>query len=222
MEIRYATMSKTGRRHNNEDAFKVIDMPESNRFVGIVCDGMGGHSFGETASETVCNTISDFWKKHISMPDCDSKVKLACKKASCAIDKKTFELHHAEMGTTMVMVSIENDVATIAHIGDSRCYVQRPGDGYSIRQKTISGLISDGRLCHAVSLPIVQKSLFPTSGSSPFRKETEYYSVLMACTRAWHPTSYKQGCWTTSHWKIYSMYLTFSVKNKVMTTIRQY
>lgn len=41
MEIRYATMSKTGRRHNNEDAFKVIDMPESNRFVGIVCDGMG-------------------------------------------------------------------------------------------------------------------------------------------------------------------------------------
>lgn len=128
MEIRYATISKTGRRSNNEDCFNVLEMPEHNCFMGIVCDGMGGHSFGETASETVCNTISDFWKKHISMPDCDSKVKLACKKASCAIDKKTFELHHAEMGTTMVMVSIENDVATIAHIGDSRCSVQRPGD----------------------------------------------------------------------------------------------
>lgn len=51
MEIRYTTISKTGRRHNNEDAFNVIDMPESNRFMGIVCDGMGGHSFGETASE---------------------------------------------------------------------------------------------------------------------------------------------------------------------------
>ena len=86
MEIRYATISKTGRRHNNEDAFKVISLPESNRFMGVVCDGMGGHSFGETASETVCNTISDFWKKHIDTPDCDSKVKLACKKASCAID----------------------------------------------------------------------------------------------------------------------------------------
>lgn len=92
MEIRYATISKTGRRHNNEDAYKVIDMPQNNRFMGIVCDGMGGHSFGETASETVCNTISDFWKKHISTPDCDSKVKLACKKASCAIDQKAFEL----------------------------------------------------------------------------------------------------------------------------------
>lgn len=51
MEIRYATISKTGRRHNNEDAYKVIDMNKNNRFMGIVCDGMGGHSFGETASE---------------------------------------------------------------------------------------------------------------------------------------------------------------------------
>lgn len=83
----------------------------------------------------VCNTISDFWKKHISTPDCDSKVKLACKKTSCAIDQKAFELHHAEMGTTMVMVSIENDVATIAHIGDSRCYVQRPGEGLLYQTK---------------------------------------------------------------------------------------
>ena len=135
MEIRYATISKTGRRHNNEDAYKDIDMPQNNRFMGIVCDGMGGHSFGETASETVCNTISVFWKKHISTPDCDSKLKHACKKASYAIDQKAFELHHAEMGTTMVMVSIEDDMATIAHIGDSRCYVQRPDEGLLYQTK---------------------------------------------------------------------------------------
>lgn len=127
--MKYATISKTGRRRNNEDILKIIDMPESNRFMGIVCDGMGGHGYGEVASETVCNTISDFWKKHTSTPDCDSKIKLACKKASSAIDKKANDLNHSEMGTTMVMASIENDVATIAHIGDSRCYVQRPGEG---------------------------------------------------------------------------------------------
>ena len=61
MEIRYATISKTGRRSNNEDCFNVLEMPEHNCFMGIVCDGMGGHSFGETACETVCNTtqVSD-------------------------------------------------------------------------------------------------------------------------------------------------------------------
>ena len=52
MEIRYTTISKTGRRLNNEDAYKVIDMPQNNRVMGRVCDGMGGHSFGEPASET--------------------------------------------------------------------------------------------------------------------------------------------------------------------------
>ena len=45
MEIKYATISKTGGRRNNEDTFKVIDMPKNNRFMGIVCDGMVGHSF---------------------------------------------------------------------------------------------------------------------------------------------------------------------------------
>lgn len=34
-----------------------------------------------------------------------------------------------EMGTTMVMASIEGDIVTIAHVGDSRCYLQRPGQG---------------------------------------------------------------------------------------------
>ena len=133
-------LTDTSNGYLTGDAMKgyITDMVVSQAYAEYnhkVIDGMGGHSFGETASETVCNTISDFWKKHISMPDCDSKVKLACKKASCAIDKKTFELHHAEMGTTMVMVSIENDVATIAHIGDSRCYVQRPGDGLLYQTK---------------------------------------------------------------------------------------
>lgn len=47
MKIKYATISKTGRRSNNEDCFNVLKMPEHNRFMGIVCDDMGGHSFGE-------------------------------------------------------------------------------------------------------------------------------------------------------------------------------
>ena len=33
------------------------------------------------------------------------------------------------MGTTMVMASIEGDTVTIAHLGDSRCYLMRPAEG---------------------------------------------------------------------------------------------
>lgn len=135
MKIKYATISKTGRRSNNEDTFRVVDMPQQDRFMGIVSDGMGGHYCGEVASETVCNTISDFWNGHTGTPDCDSKVKLACRKASCEINRKADELNKAEIGTTMVMASIEGDMATIAHIGDSRCYVERPDEGLLYQTK---------------------------------------------------------------------------------------
>lgn len=129
MEIRYATISKTGRRHNNEDAYKVIDMPQNNLFMGIVCDGMGGHSFGEVASEAVSDAISKYWQDNTDTPDSDQKVVMACRKACNAINQKSYDLSHAEMGSTMVMVSIEGDKATIAHVGDSRCYLQRQGEG---------------------------------------------------------------------------------------------
>lgn len=43
MDIKYATISECGKRSNNEDSFKVIDSPERSSWVGIVCDGLGGH-----------------------------------------------------------------------------------------------------------------------------------------------------------------------------------
>lgn len=129
MKIKYATISKTGRRSNNEDTFRVVDMPQQDRFMGIVCDGMGGHYCGEVASETVCNAITEYWEKYAATVDCTTKVGLACKKASVAIDSKSDQLGHAQIGTTMVMASIEKDNVIIAHVGDSRCYLLRPGDG---------------------------------------------------------------------------------------------
>ena len=42
---------------------------------------------------------------------------------------------HVKMGTTMVMASIEGDTVTIAHLGDSRCYLIRPGEGLLYRTR---------------------------------------------------------------------------------------
>lgn len=126
MRITYATISKAGRRSYNEDSFNIIDSPEKDRWMGIVCDGMGGHAMGDIASKTVVKAISDYWKKFSDMCDREEKVIKACKKANIAIDQQSFK-HHVQMGTTMVMVSIEGNMATIAHIGDSRCYLIRKG-----------------------------------------------------------------------------------------------
>lgn len=126
MKITYATISKTGRRPDNQDSYNVIDMPEKDRWMGIVCDGMGGHLNGKEASTLVTDTISEYWGKFSNMYDREEKVIKACKKASVAFDRKSFSLR-SQMGTTMVMASIEGSKITIAHIGDSRCYLLRHG-----------------------------------------------------------------------------------------------
>ena len=55
MKIEYTTFSEIGKRRANQDVCRVIEMPEYNRALMIVCDGMGGHSMGDVAAETVCS-----------------------------------------------------------------------------------------------------------------------------------------------------------------------
>lgn len=116
-------------RQNNEDVFRIVNIDEGTRWLALVCDGMGGHAMGEVASETVADAIVDFWKKHADEPDDEKKVNDACEYAIGELDKRADSLSHSQMGTTMVMASIDGDTVTIAHIGDSRCYLQRPGEG---------------------------------------------------------------------------------------------
>ena len=53
IKIQYASISETGKRQKNEDAFRIVGMADGNRWLAVVCDGMGGHDKGEVASETV-------------------------------------------------------------------------------------------------------------------------------------------------------------------------
>lgn len=135
MKIHYATISETGKRRNNEDAFRIVNSENSNHWLAVVCDGMGGHAMGEVASETVSDTIVDYWKKHTDEPDNEKMVKKACAHAMRALDKKANSLNHCQMGTTMVMASIDGDTVTIVHVGDSRCYLQRLDEGLLYQTK---------------------------------------------------------------------------------------
>ena len=53
MKIHYATISETGRRRNNEDAFRIVNSEDGRPWLAMVCDGMGGHAMVEVASKTV-------------------------------------------------------------------------------------------------------------------------------------------------------------------------
>ena len=122
MKIKYTTFSEAGVRRSNQDVCRVVEMSEQNRNMMIVCDGMGGHSMGDVAA-----AICEFWGNCQDVPDSETKVTEACKAASDALYARSRVVRPIEMGTTMVMVSVEGNIATIAHCGDSRCYLLRDG-----------------------------------------------------------------------------------------------
>ena len=125
---RYATFSEIGVRRENQDVFRLVEMTQYNRVLMVVCDGMGGHAMGEIAAQTVCNAICGYWEDNPEMPDSEAKVVQACKVASDALYARSQVGCPIEMGTTMVLASVEGNTVTIAHCGDSRCYILRGGE----------------------------------------------------------------------------------------------
>ena len=147
--MKYIPFSEKGSRINNEDCFNIVEIADK-RTLFVVCDGMGGHSFGEKASQTICKAFSSFWKENPDVIDSKQKVMEAAKVASAKLDE---ESGIYEMGTTMVMCSVEGKRATIAHAGDSRCYVI-----------DIKGNVKYRTLDHiefsSISLPFINRAFF--------------------------------------------------------------
>ena len=147
--MKHIHFSEKGPRMNNEDCLNIADIPDK-RTLFVVCDGMGGHSCGEVASQTVCDSFTAYWQKHPESIDSVQKIEDATKVASQAIDDKS---GNREMGTTLVMASVEGLQATIAHVGDSRCYViDIKGN---VKYRTI-----DHIEYNSISLPYINKAFF--------------------------------------------------------------
>ena len=148
-KMKYSQFSDKGPRMNNEDCFNVVEIADK-RTLFVVCDGMGGHSCGEVASQTVCESFSAYWEEHSEQEDSTAKVLDAAKEVSKILDEKS---GYYQMGTTLVMCSIEGKRATIAHAGDSRCYII-DAEG-NVRYRTIDHIESS-----PISLPYISRSFF--------------------------------------------------------------
>ena len=108
-------------RRRNEDAYYV------GRWIFAVADGLGGHPAGDVASLTALETLTRLDDE--GAPD-DPISALATAIRTAHGDVRTAASQdpaRAGMGTTLTAVGVVADELTLAHVGDSRCYLLRDG-----------------------------------------------------------------------------------------------
>lgn len=125
--MKIQSFTDTGKvRDMNQDAYKTGHFKEGGAWA-VVCDGMGGVSGGQVASEICVNEVSarieKGYRKGMSM----KSVKNLLVSAITAANIKVYETaeentEYLGMGTTVVALVILNGFAAVAHVGDSRAY----------------------------------------------------------------------------------------------------
>lgn len=118
------------RREMNQDTYYIHTFDDRQGF-GLVCDGMGGQSAGNIASDMASGIITDKIRKAVETGGADDPrglLEAAVREANYSVYKRSMvEPECRGMGTTAVVVFVRGDTAYCAHVGDSRIYLLRNG-----------------------------------------------------------------------------------------------
>jgi len=132
-----AARTDVGRqRDHNEDYFNIqtefrkVETPQGKNLdakgLYILCDGMGGHAGGEVASTLAVETLSQYfaaeWGDSLPSEACIREGIVQANRAIYELNQEDSRSGSGRMGTTLVLVLIQNIEAAIAHVGDSRLY----------------------------------------------------------------------------------------------------
>lgn len=148
------------KRKHNEDAF-ALDL---NDGLFIVADGMGGHAAGEVAARITVETIGEFiaatrQKEEATWPfKYNHSLQFNSNRLSIAIEKANERVMAAVaaqpwlkgMGTTVVAGLVNEEILSLAHVGDSRAYRYRDGklsrltDDHSwVHEQVAAGILTE-------------------------------------------------------------------------------
>ena len=115
-------LSITGQvRKANEDSCGFATVPNGELFV--VCDGMGGHVGGATASRIAVDQIIEHFKAQLYPNIYDALNDALCRANIQILGAAVADPSLKGMGTTACIVLVNDNDAYIAHVGDSRIYL---------------------------------------------------------------------------------------------------
>ncbi len=145
-------------RDQNEDNFLV----DRKLKLFVVCDGMGGHAAGEVASSSACRFVREALMAEkerilayeqgtgtVSREDVLQIVESAVHSACARVHQLGVEDESKRgMGTTLDALLVVGQRGFIAHVGDSRIYLNRGGSVHQLTEdhSLINELLKRGRL----------------------------------------------------------------------------
>ena len=172
--VRFFAATDTGRvREHNEDNFLV----DKKLSLFMVADGMGGHAAGEVASAICVRTIHEEIKREkellsdyvasarganrVTQQDIVTLLEHAVQRACQRIHEEAeTDPEKRGMGTTLSLLLILGQQGFIAHVGDSRIYLQRAGKTQQITEDhtVMNELIRRGKLTPEQISKVQQKN----------------------------------------------------------------
>ena len=179
------TASDVGKvRAVNEDSVTVTDK------VYAIADGMGGHAAGEVASRALIDTVNSFFA---GRGELDEHI-LA--EAVTEANRKILAMVREEpqlngMGTTATLLTLTNDRACWAHVGDSRLYLCRCGELKQITRdhSYVEELVAAGSITHEEARLHPRKNLLtravgvrPTVKTDTGHLPVDEHDIFLLCT----------------------------------------
>lgn len=206
-------LTDSGRiRESNEDQFLIavllktlrieqsslpqpkIQHSSDRSYLFVVADGMGGRAKGEIASALAVESVESFilgtfkWFAQFNGSEQDhvlTDFQSALGQANARLlaeGAQHVELHG--MGTTLTLAYSLNDVLFVAHVGDSRCYLNRAGALYRLtRDHTIvEEMVRRGELTAEEAARHHRRHVITNAvGSDPKDVKVEVHKLALEC-----------------------------------------
>jgi protein phosphatase len=174
LEIEFSELSDVGRvRTRNEDYLGHVapgspSQTRSHGWLFALADGVGGQRQGEVASRAaVQEVLAGFRRAKEGALHKDVLTQIVQSANARVCESEALSGRSGSgMASTIVVVALRFDRATVAHVGDSRCYLIRSGDAKPItRDHTIAaeqtrlGLLSAEEAAESSQRHVLSRSL---------------------------------------------------------------
>ncbi|MCC5636100.1 serine/threonine phosphatase [Nostoc sp. CHAB 5844] len=221
-------------RQHNEDYFGIetkvnkLELPKNRvlqaRGLYILCDGMGGHAGGEIASELAVNTVRQYFQEHWTTDQRPTQENM--REAVYLANQAIYQLNQQDarsgvgrMGTTLVILVIQDTEAAVAHVGDSRLYCLTRKRG--LEQITIDHEVGQREIARGVEASIayarpdayqLTQALGPRDESAIY-PDVEFFDINEDCLLILVSDGLSDNDLLETHWKTHLLPLLSSGAN---------